>query len=67
MMKVLEILYKNILDNYVNGNMSDFKQQINELTPYEVVGLISYVKSGLYGDYLKAHNVITILLMYLKH
>ena len=35
------VVYENILSNLVNGNLSDYKEQINELSPYELVQFIN--------------------------
>lgn len=53
--------YDEILDNLVNGNISDFREAVKELSKYEIVELISYVKSGNFGEYPKVHNILIAL------
>lgn len=51
--------FEEIIDNRVNGNISDFKQQIKELDKYELIQLIKFVKGGhYYGDFPKLHNLL---------
>ncbi len=53
--------YNKVLDNYVNGNLSDFRKQVKAMTKLQIIGLIKYVKSGEYGAYPKVFNILIAL------
>ena len=57
--------FNEILNNYINGNYEDFREAIKKLTKVEIVELISYVKSGEHGTYIKLHNILTALEIHL--
>jgi hypothetical protein len=50
--------YQEIIDNRVNGNIKDFKQQVKEMDKYEMLRLINYVRLGHQGEYPKLHNLL---------
>ena len=39
-----EIKFNSILDNNINGNMSDFRDQIKKLTKIEILDLVEYAQ-----------------------
>lgn len=54
--------FQAIIDTRVNGNISDFKDQVKGLDKYEVIKLIQYIKGGNYpSDYPKLHNLLAWL------
>lgn len=34
--------YPEIAENYINGNLSDFKAQVKKLKKYQIIDLIDY-------------------------
>ena len=42
---------EEILDNYINGNISDFKEQIRGLTKADLIFFVLYVSETGYADY----------------
>jgi hypothetical protein len=55
--------YNGIYNNYINGNISDFRNQVKALTPLELLDLIEAMR-GYYG--IAIHNTIATLRMALN-
>lgn len=36
--------YQLIFDNYINGNIADYKKQLNRLNKFQIVNLIGFLK-----------------------
>ena len=54
--------FQALIDTRVNGNISDFEDQVKELDKYEIIKLIQYIKGGNYpSDYPKLHNLLAWL------
>jgi hypothetical protein len=58
----MEPKYQSLLDNYINGNLSDFKAGIRKLTKQQIVGFILYIDPILCDD-----KKLFCIMKYLHH
>jgi hypothetical protein len=58
----LETKFNDIWDNYINGNLSDFKTQLQELTKINLLKFIDFIDS----NYEYSGETLAIVLKYIE-
>ena len=53
-------LFQSMLDNYINGNLSDFREQIGKLSKWELIAFIEFLhdESQYIEETLQGFNMI---------
>ncbi len=57
--------FEEIVNNYVNGNISDFFKQVGELKPYQCFAFIQYCQRHL--EYEGGGSVCSIINLVASH
>jgi len=58
--------FRNIFDNYVNGNFSDFRIQVRKLSKIDLLRCVDFVTRFYDSETYESKDILRIFLYYLQ-